>query len=73
MHGVNDWIRRTADRDPNIVFCDTRRAAASPGNIDRLGSSPDDLHPSVEGYRRMADAIERALSKALEGRAGETR
>ena len=68
MHAVNDWIRGVAARDPDVVFCDTRRAAASTDNLDRLGSSPDDLHPSVDGYRKMAEAIEQALATVLEGR-----
>jgi lysophospholipase L1-like esterase len=65
MHAVNDWIRRIAARDSNIVFCDTRRAVASAESIDRLGSSPDGLHPDVEGYRRMAEAIEGAVAESL--------
>ena len=32
---------------------------------DRLLSSPDDLHPSVDGYRRMADAIRSSLEQRL--------
>ena len=36
MHAINDWIRNTAANDPRISWVDTRRAAAAPGNIDRL-------------------------------------
>jgi len=61
MHAINDWIRDKAGRDTRITYVDTRRAAAAPDNIDRLASSPDDLHPDIEGYRRMADALLPAL------------
>lgn len=65
MREVNDWIRRQAEADPNVEFADTRAAAASPADPDRLFASPDDLHPSPEGYRRMADAIKPALERIL--------
>jgi len=66
MHAINDWILRYAASHPaNVVFCDTRAAVAAPGQPDRLVSSPDDLHPSPEGYKRMASALEPAISQAL--------
>ncbi len=66
MHGVNDWIRRYAEAHPDrVVFCDTRAAAAADGRPDRLRSSPDGLHPSTDGYRRMARALEPAIATAL--------
>jgi lysophospholipase L1-like esterase len=66
MHAVNDWIRDYAARhDGSVVFCDTRAAPAAPGQPDRLLSSPDDLHPSPDGYRRMASALEPAIQLAL--------
>jgi lysophospholipase L1-like esterase len=61
MHAVNDWIRSAAEREAGIRWVDTRRAAAAPDNIDRLGSSPDDLHPDIDGYRRMAESLMVAL------------
>ncbi len=69
MHAVNDWIRdvRGAPRR-SVVFCDTRAAVAAPGQPDRLVSSPDDLHPSPDGYRLMAAALEPAIrDRAREG------
>lgn len=57
MHEINTWIRARAAADSNISFVDTRAAAASPADPDRLFESPDGLHPSPAGYRRMADAI----------------
>jgi len=69
MHAVNDWIRqRAAASNGAIVFCDTRAAVARPDSPDRLASSPDELHPSADGYRLMATALERALSSLAHGR-----
>jgi lysophospholipase L1-like esterase len=65
MREINGWIRATAEADPQIHFVDTRAAAASPGDLDRLFESPDDLHPSPAGYRRMADAIRPVLEAVV--------
>jgi lysophospholipase L1-like esterase len=66
MHAINHWIRRyAASHTRSVVFCDTRAAVAAPGQPDRLVSSPDDLHPSPEGYKRMASALEPAINQAL--------
>jgi lysophospholipase L1-like esterase len=66
MRAVNAWIRDYAGRhDDCVTFCDTRTAVAAAGDPDRLLSSPDDLHPSPEGYALMADALEPAIRTAL--------
>lgn len=65
MHGVNDWIREYAGRHEGVTFCDTRATVSAPGQADRLVSSPDGLHPSPEGYMRMAAALEPAIRAAL--------
>lgn len=65
MRAVNDWIRDYAARHEHVTFCDTRAALASPDDPDRLVSSPDDLHPSADGYRLMALALEPAIGKVL--------
>ena len=66
MHAINDWIRAYAASHPDgVVFCDTRAAVAAPGQPDRLVSSPDGLHPSPEGYRLMAAALEPVIRAAL--------
>jgi lysophospholipase L1-like esterase len=64
MHEVNSWIRERADgRWLHVV--DTRAAVALPGNIDQLAETPDELHPTAAGYRRMAAAILPVLDRAL--------
>jgi lysophospholipase L1-like esterase len=65
MREINAWIEGEAERDPNVTFVDTRRAVASPHDPDRLASSPDSLHPSVDGYRHMAEAIRSSLERIL--------
>jgi lysophospholipase L1-like esterase len=66
MHTINDWIRTyVAAHAGAMVFCDTRAAVAAPGQPDRLVSSPDDLHPTPDGYKRMAAALEPAITHAL--------
>ena len=65
MHDINAWIAKQADADTRVTFVDTRAAVARPGNPDALEASPDGLHPDVNGYRRMAEAIEPALAAVL--------
>jgi lysophospholipase L1-like esterase len=65
MHAVNAWIAAEAARDPRIRFVDTRAAVAAAGDLDRLSGSPDGLHPDVDAYHRMADAIEPVLRDVL--------
>ncbi|MEX2273781.1 MAG: GDSL-type esterase/lipase family protein [Vicinamibacterales bacterium] len=62
MRAINDWIRAEADRDANIVFADTRGAVARDDNADMLRGSPDGLHPDVDGYRRMGEALSPAIA-----------
>jgi lysophospholipase L1-like esterase len=65
MREINDWIRTRAAEDPNVSLADTRAAVAAADDRDRLVESPDGLHPSPAGYRRMADAIRPALETLL--------
>ena len=65
MHAVNAWILDYSARHDSVTFCDTRAAVSAPGQADRLVSSPDGLHPSPEGYTRMAAALEPAIRAAL--------
>jgi lysophospholipase L1-like esterase len=65
MHEINAWISAEASKDPRITFVDTRKAVAAPGQPDRLAGSPDGLHPDVDGYRKMAEALEPALRRLV--------
>lgn len=65
MREINEWIRRFATDTKHVDFADTRAAVAARDDADRLAESPDGLHPSPDGYRRMADAIESALRRVL--------
>lgn len=65
MHEINEWIRTRAEASSELHFVDTRAAAARPDNIDLLAETADDLHPTAEGYRLMASAIQRVLERAL--------
>ena len=56
MRVINEWIRGAG-----VAFADTRAAVAADGRPDLLAESPDNLHPSPSGYRRMADAIRPVL------------
>jgi lysophospholipase L1-like esterase len=61
MQEINAWIAAEAGRDPRVHVADTRAVVSAPGQPDRLAGSPDGLHPDVEGYRRMADALGTAI------------
>jgi lysophospholipase L1-like esterase len=67
MRDVNDWIRDHADAG-SIEFADTRAAVAASDNADLLFESPDQLHPSPEGYRRMGDVISGAIERLVRRR-----
>jgi len=68
MHEINAWIAAQAAHDHNLFAVDTRAAAAARDDGDRLAASPDGLHPDVEGYRAMAEAIMPGVSRALSRR-----
>jgi lysophospholipase L1-like esterase len=63
MEALNAWIAFEAARGGHVTLADTRAAVARAGDIHRLDGSPDGLHPDVEGYRRMALAIDAAISR----------
>jgi lysophospholipase L1-like esterase len=65
MGEINTWIRTFSEGNAHVAFADTRAAVAAPGRPDHLFESPDELHPSPAGYRRMADAIRPVLERVL--------
>lgn len=68
MRSINEWIRaqHTTARGVPVVVADTRAAVAARSDPDMLFDSPDQLHPTAEGYKRMADAIRPAIERALQ-------
>jgi lysophospholipase L1-like esterase len=60
---VNAWAA-TASKVPGRLLCDTNLAVRDKANPDLLASSPDGLHPDVEGYRRMGEALTATLETA---------
>jgi lysophospholipase L1-like esterase len=65
MREINDWIRTFTLTANRVAFADTRASVAASDNEDLLFESPDNLHPSPAGYRRMAETIEPALRRVL--------
>lgn len=65
MRAINNWIKDQPAVRPHFSVADTRAAVGRPGNPDLLSSSPDGLHPDIEGYRRMAEAIAPLIERAL--------
>jgi len=61
---LNTWIESFA-KVLDIPFADTHAAVAAPDVPHRLRGSPDGLHPDVDGYRRMGDALTRAIEAHL--------
>ena len=65
MHAVNAWITAQRGLRSRFAVVDTRAAVADSADADRLAGSPDGLHPDIDGYRRMADALAPAVAEAL--------
>ena len=63
MSEVNGWIREYS-RKRGLIFCDTFSVVSDPKNPGNLAGTPDGLHPDVEGYRKMGEAIAEVLEKS---------
>lgn len=61
---VNEWIRHYS-REHGLNFCDTYAAVHDPENPGKLPDSPDEIHPGVEGYRRMGELLARVIDEML--------
>lgn len=66
MAELNSWIRAYS-REQGFGFCDTYQAVADPENPGKLISTADNLHPDLEAYRKMGNAVADALEKWLTG------
>lgn len=66
MLEMNRWIKEYTSRQ-GLLFCDTFKAVEDAVRPGRLKSSPDGLHPDVEGYRKMGEAISEVLTGFLGG------
>jgi acyl-CoA thioesterase I len=60
---VNQWIRESAQSGGHL-FCDTYQLVIDPRAPTRLRSSPDGLHPDVDGYRRVGEGIAEVIQSA---------
>lgn len=58
---VNAWIRNSGEFDGVIDFDAITRDPESPGKLSPAVDGGDHLHPSAEGYRLMAEAIDLGL------------
>lgn len=54
---INAWIRAPGNFDAVIDFDAVMRDPADPTRLDPALDSGDGLHPSLEGYRVMAEAV----------------
>ena len=64
MKNLNRWIEARS-RVLSALFCDTSAAVSDRLNSTILADSPDGLHPGVEGYRRMGEALTRVVERGL--------
>jgi lysophospholipase L1-like esterase len=62
IHQMNAWVRNKAEV-MKAGFCDTYAALEDPARPGFLTGSPDDIHPDVEGYKKMGEAISQAIEK----------
>ncbi len=63
MREVNDWIRSYSTEE-NFCLCDLHTIMRDPNNPLELAHTDDGVHPDIEGYRLMADALTRALERS---------
>ncbi len=61
---INAWIRNQNLADGIVDFDAALRDPANPSVLREVYSSPDLLHPSLAGYRAMAETIDLALLSA---------
>ena len=64
MREVNEWIEKRS-RKLGIGFCDLFSAMEDPAHPSHLISTSDDLHPDVDGYRRMGETVAECLKMTV--------
>ena len=64
LSGVNRWIEAYSTAH-GLLFCDLFYAVADPAHPWRLDGSPDGLHPDVDGYRTMGQALTNVIERGL--------
>jgi len=67
---LNRWIKRTATTQ-GIPFCDLNAVVRDPARPDHLKASPDGLHPDIQNYRNMGEALAQLIEE-LESKGGVT-
>lgn len=58
---INDWIRNSGRFDAVVDFDAALRDPADPQRLSPAFDSGDHLHPSVAGYRRLAESVDLTL------------
>lgn len=61
MSEVNEWIREYSGQN-GMIFCDTYAAAENPERPGKLAGTPDGLHPDVDTYRKVGEAVAAVLT-----------
>lgn len=65
---LNEWIAGYA-RENALGFCDLYALLEDPDSPGHLSSSPDEIHPDIEGYRKIGEALAGVVEDGLrEGR-----
>lgn len=60
---INEWIRTPGNFDAVIDFDERMRSPDDPSRLDPAFDSGDHLHPSIAGYRAMAEFVPLELFK----------
>ena len=64
MQEVNEWIHAYT-KEQGLGFCDLYAAVNDPRRPGKLVSSDDDIHPDVEGYKKIGFALSDCIEQAL--------
>lgn len=70
MRQVNRWIQSYSVKE-GLGFCDLFRVMENPAKPGTLIGTPDGLHPDVEGYRTMGEAVADSLERIFSATAAE--